>query len=126
MLINVTNHPSTECAIQQIQVAQSTYGSIKDWAFPEIDPSWPMTKVARLAKNWAIQIGTYLQERESTIGSNAVLVMGEFTFAFALVGYLQKINVLCLSTTTARQVHSKGDTKVSQYQFVQFRPIVTH
>lgn len=119
MLINLSNHPSANWPQPQLEAAK-LYGAIVDLPFPAIDPEAETFDIELLAETYeskAIQLFA-----SEPFGLQAVHIMGELTFCFALVARLQKLGFTCLSSTTSRRTidHSDG-TKTTLFGFVRFR-----
>jgi hypothetical protein len=113
MFLNLSNHPSINWSKKQLQQA-SIYGELIDMAFPVIDPAWDTKEVHQLANEYAAKI--------ILLKPKAVHIMGEMTFTVALVSILQKSNLLCLASTTIREVSESNNVKTSLFEFIQFRP----
>lgn len=119
MLINLSNHPSADWPEAQLKAAQF-YGPVTDLSFPVINPSAETFNIELLAETYEIQVRQLLT-KEST-GYNAVHLMGELTFCFALAVRLQKVGIPCLVSTTNRQAIDAPDgSKISRFEFVRFR-----
>jgi len=52
---------------------------------------------------------------------NAVHLMGEYTFVFALANMLINSGVTCVVSTTERNTVEIGGKKISEFKFVKFR-----
>ncbi len=114
MLLNFSNHPSNKWSDNQIEVACQLYGSVTDWAFPQIEPQSTTQEVQQLAQNYCAQI--------LELAPTAVHVMGEMTFTFALVHLLQTAGIVCIASTTNRNTIDNPDgSKTLQFNFCQFR-----
>jgi len=113
MFLNLSNHPSINWSGKQLQQA-SIYGELIDMAFPFINPAWNTKEVHLLVNEYAAKI--------ILLKPKAVHIMGEMTFTLALVHLLQKGNLLCLASTTVRKVSESNNVKISQFEFIQFRP----
>lgn len=119
MLINCSNHPVSSWDEKQ-KTAAKIYGKISDLPFPAVDPEATTDEVALLARQYEIKIRHTLAE-EAT-GAFVVHIMGELTFCFALVACLQQAGIICLASTTRREiVENGGGSKTSRFQFVRFR-----
>ena len=119
MLINLSNHPSSNWPKEQFFAAKE-YTEIVDIPFPAIDPQLDAISILRLAKEHLHIVLEELGTSEDPL--NAVHLMGEMTFTFALVAMLQKHNIKCLASTTKRQVvNLKEGKKTVEFQFVRFR-----
>jgi hypothetical protein len=113
MLINLSNHPSTKWTTEQSAVVEKIYGNINDLPFPQIAPGATKKEVRKLAKQYLKKI--------KELEPDAVHLMGEMTFTFALVTKLKKAGIPCIASTTNRIVEEKDGKKIVQFQFVQFR-----
>ena len=125
MLINLSNHPSGKWSKEQFMAAKP-YTEIVDWPFPAIDPETDTKSIEKLAQQYFTAI---LEEINSSDDSqNAVHVMGEMTFSFALVALLQKEGVRCVASTSKRMVVEQQGQKIVTFNFVQFRgyPQLSH
>lgn len=119
MLINLSNHPSINWEQSQIEAAVRDYGDIIDISFPHIDPQWDTEKINELAKDYYNKI---LLELTNHAGlNNAVHLMGETVFCFVLANMLKKAGILCLASTTIRNVKEKSGVKTSLFEFVRYR-----
>jgi len=119
MLINLSNHPSTNWSPQQLAAAL-IYGEIIDLRFPEVDPSGNEEYIQSLVCEYIDLIKNNFQL--STFNSQLfVHVMGEMTFTFAMVNALQKRGITCVASTTERIASEENGVKFSEFQFVRFR-----
>jgi len=113
MLLNLSNHPSTAWPQNQLASA-SMWGDIQDLPFPQIDPSAQQDDIEALAKSYLTKI--------LGLKPAAVHLMGELTFSFALVHLLKSHSINVLASTTHRTTEVRPDgTKISKFEFVQFR-----
>lgn len=120
MLINLSNHPSTEWRKKQIEEANNIYGRITDVKFPDISPEADFIEVKEKAKGYLIEVKNLLMAHEKE--NNAIHIMGEFTFTFNLVELLKQNNILAVSSTTSRQVYEdENGNKISKFNFIKFR-----
>lgn len=116
MLLNLSNHPSTNWGNEQRQAAQNQFGGVVDMPFPHINPTATTAEVKQLAKEYQ----SLISHHQSPI--TAVHLMGELTFVMALVKLLQKHKMPVVASTTNRLVlEEKDGQKTVQFQFVQFR-----
>lgn len=114
MLLNLSNHPSSAWSEKQVQLANQQFGEIRDMPFPQIDPEADEAAISELA-------GDYL-ERILSLKPKAVHLMGELTFCFELVHRLKNHGITVLASTTHRISDVLPDgTKISKFEFVQFR-----
>ncbi len=120
MLINLSNHPSTDWPASQRQRALAQYGEIVDLAFPDIPPDWPLERIQELAAE-------FLQACLQTVGDSSraatVHVMGEMTFVYQFVRLAEDRGIPCVASTTRRIVEDREDgARISRFEFVRFRP----
>lgn len=113
MLLNLSNHPSTNWPESQKKAAIETFGSIEDLPFPQIDPNWDEDKIDELAAEYLLKI--------MQINPAAVHIMGELTFAFKLVDRLKAENIKCVASTTVREASEENGIKISVFRFIRFR-----
>lgn len=117
MLINCTNHPYEIWNEPQREAAKA-YGTVLDVPFPAVDPDWSAGELRSLASEYA--------QRIEGQNPQAVLVAGEFSFAFMLVDKLLQdgVKVLCTcSKRITREVKKPDGTneKKSIFAFECFR-----
>lgn len=120
MLINLSNHPSHKWQHKQFHSAKQLFSEIIDFPFPAIPPIASETEVELMAQNTANEISTILANYPKQ--NNAVHIMGELTFNFAIVNILLKQNILCVASTTERNVTEMDNKKIAEFSFVTFRP----
>ncbi len=114
MLINLTNHPSEGWVGAQMAEALAAYGSITDMPFPQIPPHFSSAEVGALAWDYFEKVAEHHPE--------AVHLMGEATFTFALVSLLKANGIPCIASTTERIVTlEENGEKRTQFKFVRFR-----
>lgn len=126
MLINLSNHPSTKWSAKQKQMAIDEYGWIKDIAFPQIDPLATSSDIDRLAWDFAAVCEHEFKVANIPVSAQAhneaVHIMGELTFCYAIIGKLRERNIKCVASTTKRNVIEEKDGKKTLiFDFVQFR-----
>ncbi len=95
MLINCTNHPY-EIWTKKLKEAAVCYGEVVDLPFPQIDPCMTTANLRELTRETAEQIMAMHPE--------AVLLAGEYTFAFMLADRLLQDGVKVLCFRNRRQV----------------------
>ncbi len=117
MLINFTNHPSQQWKTTQLSTAVKQFGKVSDMSFPAIDPEWDDKKIRQLAENYHEKIIQKINDKQK----DAVLIMGEHTFSFALICKLQKAGIFCYATTSHRIVTEEEKIKMSTFKFERFR-----
>ncbi len=119
MLINLSNHPSFDWSTKQKGAATSTFGNIFDVNFPEIPSNSDTNYVLEIANRFKMICLDLINFSKDA--NNAVHIMGEMTFCFALVSLLQKENIICVASTTNRNSIEENGVKVSRFEFVRFR-----
>jgi hypothetical protein len=119
MLINLSNHPSANWSVSQLAEA-AKYGQVVDLPFPVINPEADSSEIMHLAESFEVKVKQMLSNKNTEL--NAVHLMGELTFCFALVNRLQKVGITCLASTTSRlAVDFTDGTKTSRFDFIRFR-----
>ncbi len=113
MLINLSNHPSTNWSENQINIGNVSFGQIIDLPFPQIDPE-------SSEKDIEILVAEYHQKIVN-LQPKAVHIMGELVFTHKLVNSLKKIPIACVASTTHRNTIEKDGVKTSVFEFVKFR-----
>jgi acyl-coenzyme A synthetase/AMP-(fatty) acid ligase len=115
MLINLSNHPSAKWSEKQKQAAIIEFGWIHDIAFPQIDPKAITEEIEKLADKYVLECEHefYLANiPESQQAHNeAVHIVGEMTFCYAIIRKLQQHNIRCVASTTERNVVEESDGK---------------
>lgn len=119
MLINLSNHPSSNWKEAQIKEAERAFGKVVDMAFPAVPPEGDTNLVDELVENYFNKCLKLLNDHPSE--NNAVHVMGEMTFSFAIVNRLMKENIVCVASTTKRNSADFNGAKISEFRFVRFR-----
>lgn len=113
ILVNISNHPSSDWTHKQRDVAINKYGKIEDIQFPKIDPLSESDEVEQLAAKYA--------QRIEDLQPCVVHVMGEMIFTYKLVSILKENGIMCIASTTNRISDMSGDIKTSIFDFVGFR-----
>lgn len=122
IFINVSNHPSSKWDVKQITAALKMVdnGPIIDVPFPSIDPEIKSSDVINLAEEYFTNVINLINEYEADYA--VFHIMGEMTFTYNLVKILKDNGYHCYASTTKRNVVEKEDgTKISIFEFVQFR-----
>lgn len=118
MLINLSNHPSSQWEAPQHQAA-TEFGEIIDIPFPEIEPEWDANHVEELAKVYLDKILAVASENHA---EPVVHLMGEYVFCFNLATMLKANNIKVLVSTSQRQsVMNDDGTKTIKFSFTRFR-----
>jgi hypothetical protein len=121
MLINISNHPSSDWPGNQKNAALIVFGEITDIRFPYIDPASGPDVIMVVAHKYADQCFQQLNNITMEQYPHAVHIMGEMTFCFTLVSLLQRRGIRCLASTTERIVSQNGNQKSSEFRFIRFR-----
>ena len=122
MLINLSNHPSSNWSEKQKEEALKKFGAIEDMPFPNVPPEMTTEGVKKMAAQYFLDIS----KKNDKVGLTTFHLMGEMTFVAALTPMLQKhnFNVVC-STTKRTIIEEKNGIKTAQFEFVQFRAYPT-
>lgn len=116
MLINLSNHPYSLWSEGQKQAAK-LYGNVQDISFPKINAKANEQVIETLTNKYVDKIKK-LAVRELV----TVHIMGEMTFTVLMVSKLQKLNILCIASTSERNVQEvKAGVKQVNFEFVRFR-----
>lgn len=123
MFANVSNHPSSKWAKEQILAAQDLGAcpDIFDVPFPNVPPDATSEEVYALAQDLFKRIDCLPSENNRPM---VVLVQGEMTFTYALVRVLLEGGPYWpVAATTERVVVEDPNTgtKTSVFKFVRFR-----
>ncbi len=122
MLINLSNHPSDKWSKKQMK-ASSVFGGISDIPFPQISPEADEQEIIKLAEEYFFKIKEILSIIDGD-NLNAVHLMGEMTFCFALASLLIKSGIKCIASTSRRNSSEQNGKKISEFEFVKFRSYV--
>lgn len=111
MLLNLSNHPSANWAEEQLAAAG---GRVIDMPFPQVAPDGDEAYIENLANE-------YLDKILKMDNIDAVHIMGEFNFCFALITKLKAYGIRCVASTTKRETVEENGVKISVFRFVKFR-----
>ncbi len=111
MLLNLSNHPSASWSESQLAAAG---GKVVDIAFPQVAPDGDEAYIENLANE-------YLDKILKMNDIEAVHIMGEMNFTYALVSKLKAHNIRCVASTTKRETVEENGVKISKFNFVRFR-----
>ncbi len=118
MLINLTNHPSSQWEEAQLQAAEQ-FGVCVDMPFPVIDPNASFDEIDILAEEYFSKIEELAREKSST---PVVHLMGEMTFLFSLANKLKDSGIRTIASTSKRSSIDLGNgQKKIEFNFVRFR-----
>lgn len=117
MLINLSNHPSSQWNEKQL-IAAKAYGDLLDIQFPVIDESGDEDYIILLVNQYMEKIMSL-----GTPNDLVVHLMGEMTFTFALVKKLQQNGIRCVASTSKRIVKEEVPGRKGEviFQFERFR-----
>lgn len=118
MLLNLSNHPSSQWSESQLFAAKE-YGEIIDLPFPSVDPWASEADIAVLADSFFLQVKAMGEVENITIH-----LMGEFSFTYALLCRLRKEGYDCVVSTSTRNVVMRDGVKEVIFNFVRFRKII--
>ena len=118
MLINCTNHPYSIWNEPQRKAAAAEYGEVVDLKFPSILPEYDSAQLRCIADEYAAKI--------KEMNPTAVMVAGEFTFAFMLIDKLLSDGIKVVCTCSARKTTEfknpdGSNEKKSVFVFERFR-----
>lgn len=118
MLLNLSNHPSSQWSQAQL-VAAKVYGDVIDIPFPSIDPYASEADIAVLVEDFF-----HLVKSMGGVEDLTIHLMGEFSFTYALLCRLRQDGYNCIVSTSARNVIMKEGIKEVIFEFVRFRKII--
>jgi len=126
MLINLSNHPSENWSSNQKSDANNKFSEIADIQFPHIDPEANEKYIMELANFYRDKCINLFKERSGyNDNDNAVHIMGEFTFTFALINLLISKGIKCIASTTKRIIKELENNKREvTFEYVRFREYV--
>ena len=113
MLLNLSNHPSSNWTEPQLAAAGGI-NQVIDLAFPQVAPDGDEAYIEQLAND-------YYNKIEAMPNIQAVHIMGEMTFCYKLITKLKAHNIRCLASTTKRETVEENGVKISKFNFVRFR-----
>jgi hypothetical protein len=120
MLINLSNHPSSNWSEEQKRAAVEQFGEIMDIPFPTIAPEADIDAVLATANEYTDKCVELLKNENND--KSAVHIMGEMTFTYNVVRYLGHQGIDAVASTTQREVIVEANgQKTSVFRFVQFR-----
>lgn len=117
MLINLSNHSTSEWSEKQLKLATTQYGKVIDISFPAILPEAGSDEIRQLALEVVSSICAKHIDENFTVH-----IMGELTFIYVAVQEFHKRGIECIASTSLRKVSfSANGEKVSRFHFVRFR-----
>lgn len=118
MLINISNHPSSEWGEKQKSAALAMWGGVIDIELPQIDPNLSCEEVIQKASS---DVHHYM-EIAAECGSNSVFhIMGESVYCYHTIRLIKEAGYTVVASATERVVEYKDDAKISHFSFVRFR-----
>lgn len=124
MFINLSNHPSKYWNQSQYQAA-TQYGDIVDLMFPQIDPTASTHDVNEIVIEYFNKIEEIRKKNHLETNEVTIMVSGEFTFTYLIVGMLKENNYRPVCACTKRETIENNENgitiKVAKFAFVQFR-----
>ncbi|MCM1079536.1 MAG: TIGR02221 family CRISPR-associated protein [Bacteroidales bacterium] len=116
LLINLSNHPSSEWSEEQLSAAME-YGKCIDIPFPNVDPFDDEDAISELADKKIAEILTLVKDNKVTVH-----IMGEMCLTFQIVSKLHQHGIKCISSTTYRIAEILPDgSKRIEFHFKRFR-----
>lgn len=118
MLLNLTNHPSANWDLGQLNDAKERWNTILDMPFPNVRPDFDEEQI--------IQSAEVIVKKAVQLHPDAVLCQGEMTMVFSFVHMFHLYGIPSYAATTYRQSKEfmKEDgtvQKQSVFHFVKFR-----
>ncbi|MDE6435188.1 MAG: hypothetical protein K2L07_13270 [Lachnospiraceae bacterium] len=118
MLLNLTNHPSSDWSFSQLESAIERWDTVVDIPFPDAPADFDEDQIIQLAET--------IVKKAVVLHPDAVLCQGEMTLAFSLVHMFHAYGIPAYAATSCRQskeeVKEDGETqKQSIFRFVKFR-----
>jgi hypothetical protein len=117
LFINISNHPSANWSQRQIDEAKK-FGEIVDYPFPVVGAAWGEEDICRIAEKVIQDVSVYKDA--------VLLIQGEYTLTYRLVSQAKELGIrvvaACSNRVTQESVNEDGTTtKISKFEFVQFR-----
>lgn len=124
MLLNFSNHPSSQWPEKQMNEAIRLFDGVIDLEFPQISPFASEEDIINLSKLYLSKI----IEFKNLYPQFAVHIMGEFTFTYRMIYLLQQHNIPCYASTTERTTLEVTENhivkKTTIFNFVKFRKYI--
>ena len=119
MFVNLSNHPSSQWSMAQLQAAKK-YGEIIDIPFPPVPPEADRDLIGSMAE---VCCGKVMSLKNDL---DVVMVQGEFTLTYQIVSRLKAEGISCVAACSERKVREWTDEngnyqKQAVFEFVQFR-----
>jgi hypothetical protein len=125
MFYNISNHPSSKWAPEQLTAARALGGEVRDVPFPNVPPTACASQVEELARDL---LSPMLVNRRREAG-DVFMVQGEFSLTYVVTRLLlsagRKVVVACTERKVQeREVGGGKVEKTAVFEFVQFREVV--
>ncbi len=124
MLINLSNHPTSNWSEEQTRAAIEQFDEIMDLPFPHIDPDADSESIVELAEQYRDKCLEIFEANGYKPYNKryAVHIMGEMNFTYNVVLFLNNKAVNTVASTTYRDVEEDGNgVKISVFRFSRFR-----
>lgn len=116
LLINLSNHPSSQWSTEQSEAA-TVYGPCIDYPFPQVSPEADTTDIRDMAVKVVSDILNRYPDKDLTIH-----LMGEMTLTFQMVSLFSKQRIPCIASTTERLVtQTDNQERICKFLFRRFR-----
>ena len=120
MLINFSNHPSEYWPERQLKETLESFGEVIDIQFPEVNPQGDEKYIKNLSEEYSEKCVKIISDSKDS--TNAVHIMGEFNFCFAVISILIRKGIKCIASTSERiAIEDLLGEKMSKFSFVKFR-----
>lgn len=118
MLINISNHPSSEWGKKQKSEALAMWGGVVDIDLPHIDPNLSCEEVIQKASS---DVHHYMEIAAKYASSSAFHIMGESVYCYHTIRLIKEAGCTVVASATERVVEYKNNAKLSHFSFVRFR-----
>ena len=119
MLINLSNHPHLNWSDSHFTLASTLYENVESIPFPHIEPEYSSEDLYEIVHCYLTKILDLAKQFDAK--DFTVHIQGESVFVFKLVNLLKQLNIVCIASTTKRDVIDLGTEKVVKFKFIRFR-----
>jgi hypothetical protein len=119
MLINLTNHSHVLWNETQLNLANKFYQEVVSIPFPHIEPEFSSEDLNEIVQYYLTKILDLAKEFDAK--GFTVHIQGESVFVYKLVSLLKQQGIVCIASTTKRDVIDLGTEKVVKFKFIRFR-----
>ncbi len=117
-LVNLSNHPSNKWTDEQ----KKGYAVIHDIPFPNIAPTMWENELDELVTEYTMSIVDIVNKNHEIGIQTDVMIMGEMVFTYRLVSALKLRGIICLASTSERNVEEKPNgEKIVRFTFRGWR-----